>query len=95
MKTNAQSAELSATSGATREEIRAWLVSAVADELRLRVEEVHTDVPFDEYGLDSVAAVSISGGLSEWLSRDLPGSLLYEYPTIDELAAHLEASEKR
>lgn len=73
----------------TREQIRDWLVGAVADKLTLTPEQIATDTPFDEYGLDSVAAVSISGALGELLRRDLPGTLLYEYPSIDELSNHL------
>lgn len=92
MNANARLAELSAASNANQETIQSWLVRAIAEKLKVSPHEIKTDVPFDEYGLDSVDAVSISGELSDWLQRDLPGTLLFEYPTIGELAAHLAAN---
>jgi acyl carrier protein len=71
------------------EEIQAWLIDAIADKLKVAPQSISTDVFFDEYGLDSLGAVSISGALGKWLHLDLPGTLLYEYPTIRELSAHL------
>lgn len=78
--------------GPTREELRDWLVIEVAKQLEVDPGNIRTDIPIDEYGLDSVAAVNISGSLADWIHQDLPGTLLYEYPTIDELSAHLSQS---
>ncbi len=72
-----------------RDDLKNWLVRAVAEKLDLPPEQIQTDTPFDEYGLDSAAAVSLSGKLGELLNQDLPGTLLYEYPTINELSDHL------
>lgn len=70
-------------------EIREWLLDAIARELALEKAAVKTDVPLDEYGLGSVSAVAISGDLSNYLDRDFPGTLLYEYLTIDDLSSHI------
>ncbi len=70
-------------------EIRAWLLQALAKELNIEPSELKSDVPFDEYGLGSVSAVSISGDLGEYLGQDFPGTLLYEYLTVDDLSQHL------
>jgi len=74
--------------------IRNWLIESVSKKLKVDPKTLRTDVMFDEYGLDSVAAVSLSGALSEWLGRDLPGTLLYDYSTINELAAHLASTSR-
>ena len=74
--------------------IRSWLIDAISTRLKADPKTLRTDVMFDEYGLDSVAAVSLSGSLSEWLGRDLPGTLLYDYSTINELAAHLASTNR-
>lgn len=47
------------------------------------------DVPFRALGLDSVAAVGLSGRLAEALGRPLPPRLLFDHPTLAALVAHL------
>jgi acyl carrier protein len=49
--------------------------------------------PFAEYGLDSLAAVTLSGELERWLGRELSPTLAWDYPTIDALARHLAARD--
>ncbi|MDA3921705.1 MAG: acyl carrier protein [Salinisphaera sp.] len=76
----------------SKEALCDWLLTCVAAKVKIDRDKIRTDVSMDEYGLDSVSAVSISGELSEMLNRDLPGTLLYEYSTIDELTDHLVRS---
>jgi acyl carrier protein len=71
------------------EEIRQWMMNYVAGLLEIQETEVKTDVPFDQYGLDSMAAVGMTGDLEEWLGEKLDPTLLYDYPTIDAFSAHL------
>jgi thioester reductase-like protein len=47
------------------------------------------DVPFRELGLDSAATVELSGRLAEALGRPLSPRLLFDYPTLGALVAHL------
>ncbi len=51
------------------------------------VEEIEADRPLVDYGLSSRDAVGISGELGEALGRDVPATLLWEHPTIDELVS--------
>lgn len=44
---------------------------------------------FDRLGLDSVMAVALVLDLEEWSGLDLEPSLLFEYPTINELATYV------
>ena len=39
----------------------------MAARLKIRAAEIHIDQPFSRYGLDSLAAVEITGDLEEWL----------------------------
>jgi acyl carrier protein len=66
-----------------------WLVAEFARALDVDPASIDVDTEFDEYGLDSVQAVAISGTLSEHVGEELPATLLYEHPTIRRLAAHL------
>jgi len=70
-------------------EIKAWLVSYIANLLELNQDEIDTQVPFENYGLDSSATVILSGDLAEWLECELEPSLLYDYTTIEALIQYL------
>jgi 1-acyl-sn-glycerol-3-phosphate acyltransferase len=70
-------------------EIREWLRTAVARELRLDPAALDPQRPFAYYGLDSLTAATLSGELGDWLGREIPPDVLAEHPTIDALAAYL------
>ncbi|BCL77705.1 hypothetical protein ccbrp13_01700 [Ktedonobacteria bacterium brp13] len=69
-----------------------WLVDQIA--WRTKIDARHIDIraPFEFYGLDSLAAVSISGEMERWLGCRLSPTLVYDYPSIERLACHI-ASE--
>jgi acyl carrier protein len=70
--------------------IRAWLVTRVAKELGLPEARIKTDEEFANLGLGSRQAILITGELEDLLRREeLDPSLLWDFPTIDKLAAHL------
>jgi acyl carrier protein len=73
----------------TAAEIQAWIVCYMAQLLEIDPDEVNVTIPFDQYGLDSSAAVGMTGDLEDWLERKIDPTLLYDYPTIEALAQHL------
>ncbi len=73
------------------EEIQAWLVSYLANLLNVKDEEVDVKIPFERYGLDSSAAVGLTGDLEDWLGSEIEPTLLYDYPTIESLAKHVSS----
>lgn len=70
-------------------EIAEWLSARIARTAGVESDEVAGDAPFDSFGITSTEAVSVSGELEDLLGLVLPQSLLYEYPTVDTLAAAL------
>ncbi len=78
----------------TAVEIQAWIVSYLAELLEMDPDEVNATIPFDRYGLDSSAAVGMTGDLEDWLGRKLDPTLLYDYPTVEGLARHLGSDLK-
>lgn len=52
---------------------------------------IESDRPFSEQGLDSLMATELAATLSARLGVRLPGTLVYNYPTLDVLVAHLQA----
>lgn len=69
------------------EAVKQWLVAYIADLLEFERSEVNTRLPLGRYGLDSTAAVGLTGDLGNWLGCDLDPRLLYEHKTIDALAS--------
>ena len=76
-----------------RKAIEGWLVVHLALLLRMRPEDIDVQAPFAQYGLDSVTAVYLVGQLEEWLDRDLPVGLAWDFPNIEALAEHLAESD--
>ncbi len=73
----------------TAAEIKDWLVSYLGELLEIEPDEVDVTTPFDRYGLDSSAAVGLTGDLEDWLGRELDPTLMYDYPTVEALVQHL------
>ncbi|WP_202972007.1 acyl carrier protein [Moorena producens] len=70
-------------------DIQAWLVSYLAELLEIESDEIDVKIPFDRYGLDSSAAVGLTGDLEDWLGSEIDPTLMYDYPTIQAMAQHL------
>ncbi len=77
--------------GPNVEIIQEWLVTQLAHELKVEAHQIDVREPFANYGLDSIAAVGLSGDLEDWLERPFPDTLLWDHPTIEVLARHLAA----
>lgn len=75
----------------TVRELEDWLVLRIADELGCPPDAVDTQATFAQLGLDSAAAVFLSGQVEELLRVKVPQTAVFEHPTIERLAAHLAA----
>ncbi len=76
-------------------EIQRWMQETIGGELNVAGESLDPTEPFTSYGLDSIAAFTLTLDLADWLERDLPASLLWEYPTIAEMAEFLGEENKK
>ncbi|HEY6349898.1 MAG TPA: acyl carrier protein [Candidatus Angelobacter sp.] len=73
----------------SQESIRNWLVELIGRLTGLLPEQIDITEPFASYGLDSVAAAGLSGELGNWLGKQLPPTITWDYPTVKLLASHL------
>ncbi|MFI1165457.1 SDR family NAD(P)-dependent oxidoreductase [Streptomyces sp. NPDC020801] len=70
----------------TSEDLRAWLAAAVAEAAGLDPLAVDPDRPVAEFGLGSRQLVTLAAGLAERTGRPVDPSLVFNHPTITELA---------
>lgn len=61
-------------------------ISALTDILESNIK---ITTPLAEYGLDSLQAVSLSGDIEDWLGISLEPTIVWDYPTIEEMSKHL------
>jgi acyl carrier protein len=69
--------------------VQDWLVGRVAQALSVPADQIDPEVPFADYGADSVVVTRLAGDLAGWLGREVSPVLLFDHPTIAELAGHL------
>lgn len=73
----------------TAASIQEWLTHYLANLLDMDSDDVDVETPFEGYGLDSAAAVAMTGDLEDWLQIELDPTLVYDYPTVEKLSNHL------
>jgi acyl carrier protein len=71
--------------------IRDWCTEHLSRTLDLPAQAIDTQTTFARMGLDSANSVFLIVELEDWLGLELTPDLLFEYPTICELARHLAA----
>jgi acyl-CoA synthetase (AMP-forming)/AMP-acid ligase II/acyl carrier protein len=66
-----------------------YIANLAAALLGLDLEDIEVDRPFGEIGLDSITAVELVEEVGSALGREVPGTLLFDFPTIVAIAGHL------
>ena len=74
----------------TIDDVKRVLLEAVATEAGIAPDELATDRPFTDYGLDSMAALTVGMEIEDVCGlSDPPVDLLWDHPTVDTLAEAL------
>lgn len=60
-----------------------------ADELRMPQTELALEIPFGDYGVDSILLSHVLKRIEEWLGNKFDPTMILENPTIGQLATHL------
>jgi amino acid adenylation domain-containing protein len=70
-------------------QLRAKLLDAAAFHLHMKAGDIDPEEPLAHYGLDSAAAVAITGEIERFTGRSCNPTILYECATIAALEGHL------
>ena len=72
-----------------------WLIQTLAQKLQLPLHIIDPKEPFASYGLTSFIGIQLIHELEQWLGVDeLSPTLLWDYPSIFRLSAHLSVAYK-
>lgn len=86
---SAQSGPDGASQPRTAEALAAWLVGHVAAYTRLPADQIDPSARLTDYGLDSVAALSLCGDIEDEFDLVVEPTVAWDHPTVEALAAYL------
>ncbi|MEP4038009.1 AMP-binding protein [Pseudophaeobacter sp.] len=69
--------------------LSAWVKRWMASEFQIDEKQISDAARFSSFGMDSVAAMLLTGALEDWIDTDLPASLVWEHRSINALATHV------
>ncbi|MFN3647974.1 MAG: SDR family NAD(P)-dependent oxidoreductase [Armatimonadota bacterium] len=69
--------------------VEQWLCSQLSLRCGLSPEEIDPSRRFTSYGIDSLGAADLVRELANFVGAPLPETVVWEFPTIEALAAHL------
>ncbi len=76
-----------------QKEFQQWLLKKVSTAFQINESEINTDTALNNYGMDSVTAVSLSGEIATYLGQDVSPTLFYDFPSIEKLSNKLFENE--
>ncbi|HML87606.1 MAG TPA: beta-ketoacyl synthase N-terminal-like domain-containing protein [Methylomusa anaerophila] len=66
-----------------------WLVALFSQELKIEPSQLDIDIPFQDFGVDSIFLVQLLRQINQLLLEEIDPSSFYEYSTIELLAGWL------
>ena len=77
------------TTPLTQRQVENWLTTRIGQILRVTPEDVSSHVVFSELGMSSLQAVELAAELEDWSGREIPATIVYEYPTIEDVSTYV------
>jgi acyl carrier protein len=75
----------------TAKELEDWLIEQLAAQLKTQKKDIDPVRRLEEYGLDSMEAVALTGEIEHLLGRKVDPTILWDYPSIRAVATLLAA----
>jgi thioesterase domain-containing protein/acyl carrier protein len=76
-------------------EIRGWIIDEVSRFLNVDAIEIDPAESIHQLGVDSLAALSMTGSLAAWLGKDVSATLLWDHDSINAIADILADSSPK
>ncbi len=73
-------------------EIESWMTRWLTTRAGVDPNTVDLDMPFADYGLDSMTAVELSGESEDWSGIELTPVVAWNYPTVAKMSAYIAES---
>jgi acyl carrier protein len=77
------------TDSALVDSLKSWLIDWLARELKRDRSKVDPSRDLLSYGMDSVKVLMMVGDIETKLDLELPPTLIWDHPDINDLSAHL------
>ncbi len=74
------------------DEIQDWLIAYLSEQMQVPADSIDVAAPFDSLAVDSATAIGMTGDLEQWLGTTIDPTILYDYPTIEQIADHLASN---
>jgi acyl carrier protein len=71
------------------DELVDWLTVKVAGYLGVLPDAIRTDIPLADCGIDSISGMAMCADLNYEKGFDVETTIVWDYATIDEIAAYL------
>jgi acyl carrier protein len=78
----------------TAAQLEAWMIERVSRRLKIPAHDVDPVRRLQEYGLDSLEALSLTGEIEALLGRPVEPTILWDHPTIRAVASSLAPPER-
>lgn len=70
-------------------EVQQWMITQLAEELKIDREKIKVDQPILSLGIDSMQIVVVVAKLEDWLGFRFPSNPLEDYSTIEALSQYV------
>ncbi|MEO8400725.1 MAG: SDR family NAD(P)-dependent oxidoreductase [Gammaproteobacteria bacterium] len=87
-----QSEHVKANEILNKAQLTVLLIKILAELLELDVSEIAVDVPFQNYGMDSIIGIHFIGKLSSYVPDVVSPMDLYRYPTLEQLTDYINST---
>lgn len=77
------------TNASIRATLMEWLVVHLASALEMPAEAIDVGRNLEDYGLDSMQAVGLTGDLQSWLGVEIPPTAIWDHTTVESTCEFL------
>jgi len=73
----------------TRESVKSLMIDSLSQSLKISEADIENDMPFSDYGIDSILGASFVTHLSNQLGVTMNTAILFDYTTVDRLTNYI------